>query len=95
MFKTILVAYDGSDHAEHALKTAAELAKTFSGKIHLAHCPQVDTPPIVIGSFVSVTPYPSWTSPRKLRPTFMEFDRNFWNHPNPSTIPMSKPRQMT
>ena len=53
MFKTILVAYDGSEHAQNALACAAELAKTQAAKLHLVHTPQLDTPPIVIGSYVS------------------------------------------
>ena len=53
MFKTILLAYDGSDHAKSALKTAAGLAKTFGADLHLCHTPQLDDPPIVVGSFVS------------------------------------------
>lgn len=53
MFNTILVAYDGSDHAKNALMVAAALAKTYNAKLHLSHTPQVDTPPIVIGAFIA------------------------------------------
>ena len=53
MFNRILVAYDGSDHARNALKTAATLAKEADAALHVVHTPQTDTPPIVIGSFVS------------------------------------------
>lgn len=52
MFKTILLAYDGSDHAQNALKTAAEVAKAFGAVLHVAHTPEVDTPPVVVEAFV-------------------------------------------
>ncbi len=58
MFKTILIAYDGSDHAENAIKIAAGLARTHNASLHLVHTPQVDTPHIVIGSYVSLLETP-------------------------------------
>ena len=58
MFNTILVAYDGSDHARQALKTAAALAKVHGSELHLSHTPEIDTPPVVVGSFVSVLEKP-------------------------------------
>ncbi|MGB3243680.1 MAG: universal stress protein [Sulfitobacter sp.] len=53
MFSTILVAYDGSDHAKSALKVAADLAKIYGAKLHLTHTLQIDTPPIVVGALVA------------------------------------------
>lgn len=53
MFKTILVSYDGSDHAKSALKVATGLAKAFDAELHLAHTPEIDTPAIIVGSFIS------------------------------------------
>ncbi len=53
MFSTILVAYDGSDHADNALKLAAGLAKTHGAALHVVHTPQLDSPPIVLGAYVS------------------------------------------
>lgn len=53
MFKTILLAYDGSDHAQNALKAVATMVEKGASHLHLVHIPQMDTPPIVIGSFVS------------------------------------------
>lgn len=53
MFKTILLAYDGSDHADSALATAAELSVTLDAALHVVHTPQLDSPPIVLGPFVS------------------------------------------
>ena len=58
MFQTILLAFDGSDHAKSALKTAAALSKTFNAALHVVHTPQVDTPPILIGSYVSLVEAP-------------------------------------
>ncbi|MFK7836685.1 MAG: universal stress protein [Sulfitobacter sp.] len=58
MFKTILLAFDGSDHAQNALVIAAGLAKAHDAALHVVHCPQVDTPPIVIGSYVSLLETP-------------------------------------
>ncbi|WP_370402362.1 universal stress protein [Sulfitobacter sp. JB4-11] len=58
MFHTILVAYDGSDHAQHALKTAAGLAKIHGAALHLVHTPQIDSPHIVIGAFISQLEHP-------------------------------------
>jgi len=58
MFNTILLAYDGSDHAENALRTAVALAKIHGASLHLVHVPQVDTPPIVIGAYVSAVDVP-------------------------------------
>lgn len=58
MFNTILLAYDGSEHAQNALDAAAELAKTHVAALHVVHTPQVDTPPVVIGSYVSILDVP-------------------------------------
>ena len=53
MFKKILLAYDGSDHAKNALKAAAEMKKAFGSELHLSHTPYLEEPPVVIGSFVA------------------------------------------
>ena len=47
MFSTILVSYDGSDHAKKALEIAASLARAYDAELHLSHTPQIDTPTIV------------------------------------------------
>ena len=56
MFKTILLAYDGSDHAQNAMKTAAGMVKAFDAKLHISHTPQIDTPAIVLGAMIDVVP---------------------------------------
>jgi nucleotide-binding universal stress UspA family protein len=38
MYRNIVVAYDGSDGAEAALRSAAALADASGGTIHLVHC---------------------------------------------------------
>ena len=37
MFKTIVVAIDGSEPSKRAVQAACELAKAFEGEIHLVH----------------------------------------------------------
>ncbi len=37
MFRTILLAYDGSDHARKALDIAADLARQYGSKLFLVH----------------------------------------------------------
>ena len=51
MFKTILLAYDGSDHAKNALSAAAALTKAFQADLHLVTTPQPDMPPIVLSPY--------------------------------------------
>lgn len=58
MFRSILLSYDGSDHSKHALKTAAAIAKAFGAELHVTHTPQVDTPRVVVGAFVSALDTP-------------------------------------
>jgi nucleotide-binding universal stress UspA family protein len=58
MFKTILIAYDGSDHAKNALQTAVELTRALKAQLHLVHTPQLDTPMVVAGPFVSILDAP-------------------------------------
>ena len=53
MFERILCAYDGSDHAKAAVRSASRIAKTFGGSLYLCHTPHVSNPTIVVGGFVS------------------------------------------
>jgi nucleotide-binding universal stress UspA family protein len=49
MFKSIVVAIDGSEPSRKALDTACTLAKTFGSELHLAHSPQLETMTIAVG----------------------------------------------
>ncbi len=56
MFRSILVAYDNSDHARVAIRTACEVADAFSAKLHIIHVPQVTGDTMMIG--YSAVPLP-------------------------------------
>ena len=59
MFKTIVVAIDGSEQAEHALATACDIAGKYKSKIHLVHSPELETTAIAVGSgAVAIAPAP-------------------------------------
>ena len=54
MFEKILIPLDGSDHSVHALQSAVQIAKKFSGRITLIHVYSV-------APLVSVSPLSSST----------------------------------
>ncbi|MBY4892680.1 hypothetical protein A8B78_10225 [Jannaschia sp. EhC01] len=56
MFKSILVAIDGSEASQHALATACNLAKAFDSELHLVHSPQVETTAVAVGYSVVDVP---------------------------------------
>lgn len=57
MFKTIVVAIDGSEQAEHALATACDIANKYKAKLHLVHSPELETIAIAVGaSAVAIEP---------------------------------------
>ncbi|SEL78179.1 universal stress protein [Halomonas daqiaonensis] len=56
MYQSILVPVDGSTHAEHALKVAAQLAKGTSATLHLMTV--AEFPPDNLGLFTGGTPEP-------------------------------------
>ena len=49
MFKHILVAVDGSDHAKAALDTACKLSSLTGAALHLVHVPQPAVDSVVVG----------------------------------------------
>lgn len=56
MFKTILVAYDGSDHAKAALDTACELAKMAGAQLHGIVVPQAVGDTLIVGTAAVTVP---------------------------------------
>jgi nucleotide-binding universal stress UspA family protein len=56
MFKEIVVAFDGSDHAETAILTACDMAERYSAKLHVVHVPDVHERAITVGSAAVVFP---------------------------------------
>ena len=59
MFKTILVATDGSDHADKALSTGCMLARELGSDLYLVHTPELQTVAYAVGAsavVVSSTP---------------------------------------
>ncbi|MFZ5964266.1 universal stress protein [Thalassococcus sp. BH17M4-6] len=50
MFKKILVAADGSDHAKVAVDTAADLAQQSGAELHVVHVPEVQMTAIAVGA---------------------------------------------
>lgn len=56
LFKSILVAIDGSEASNTALDTACRLAKNFGAEVHLVHSPQVETMSVAVGYSVVDVP---------------------------------------
>ncbi|MBO6639187.1 MAG: universal stress protein [Roseitalea sp.] len=56
MFKTIIAAYDGSDHAQQALAVACDLTSKYGAALHIAHTPQVASETMMVG--YSAVPLP-------------------------------------
>ena len=56
MFKSIIVAFDGSAASQKALEVACGLGKAFGAELHLVHSPQVETTSIAIGYSVVDVP---------------------------------------
>ena len=50
MFKSILVAYDGSSHAEAALRAACHLARHDDSRLRIVHVPELHTAAIAVGA---------------------------------------------
>ncbi len=49
MFKTIVVAVDGSDCAKNAVNAACDIAKTHDGRMIIVHAPQAETSAFIVG----------------------------------------------
>lgn len=58
MFKTILLAYDGSDHARRALDIAAGLTRAFDAGLHIVVTPEPAMPAVVIPTYGTVIDVP-------------------------------------
>lgn len=56
LFKSILVAIDGSEASNTALDTACHLAKAYGAELHLVHSPQVETMSVAVGYSVVDVP---------------------------------------
>ena len=57
MFKTIVAAYDGSDHARQALRIACDMTAKYGARLHIVHTPQVPGDTMMVGySAVPVPP---------------------------------------
>lgn len=50
MFSNIVVAVDGSEHADHAIATACDIAGKYNSSIHFVHSPQIDTVGLAVGA---------------------------------------------
>ena len=62
MFTKIVVGIDGSDHADHALRLACDLAGKYGAELHLVHTPQPQTVAFAMGAvagYHAVTTMPS------------------------------------
>lgn len=49
MFNSIVVAFDGSDHSETAVRTACDLAGKYGAKLHIVYVPDLYDQAIVAG----------------------------------------------
>ncbi|WP_179379429.1 universal stress protein [Jannaschia marina] len=58
MFKTILLAYDGSEHADRALTAAAELTRALGADLHVVSTPEPDMPPVVLAPYGAIVDAP-------------------------------------
>jgi nucleotide-binding universal stress UspA family protein len=56
MFKEIVVAFDGSDHAEAAVLTACNMANRYSAKLHVVYVPEIHVQAIAVGASAVVLP---------------------------------------
>lgn len=50
MFENIVVAIDGSEHADRAIEIACSLAKQYDSALHFVHTPEMDTVALAVGA---------------------------------------------
>lgn len=56
MFETVVVAVDGSDHSDAAVRIAADIAAKYQARLHLVHVPEVEFTAIAVGSAAVAIP---------------------------------------
>lgn len=56
MFNEIVVAFDGSDHSEAAVRTASDLSKKYDANLHVVHVPELYDQGIALGASAVVIP---------------------------------------
>jgi nucleotide-binding universal stress UspA family protein len=56
MFKEIVVAFDGSEHAETAVQTACDIATKYDARLHIVHVPEVYDQSVPVGASGVVIP---------------------------------------
>ena len=49
MFERIVVATDGSDHANEAVKVACDLTQKYGSRLHIVHTPQAVGDTLIVG----------------------------------------------
>lgn len=56
MFKEIVVAFDGSHHAEAAVLTVCDLAEKYDANLHVIHVPESKEQAVAVGASAVVLP---------------------------------------
>lgn len=56
MFNEIIVAFDGSEHSELAVKAACSVAGKYDAKLHIVHVPEVYDQAVAMGSSAVMIP---------------------------------------
>ncbi|WP_394152839.1 universal stress protein [Loktanella salsilacus] len=56
MFDKIIVCFDGSDHAERALRIAVDIAGKYGSELQIVHVPELRNDAVAVGSEVIFIP---------------------------------------
>ena len=56
MFNEIVVAFDGSNHAETAVTVACDVAEKYDAKLHIVHVPELYDQAVAMGASAVVIP---------------------------------------